>query len=123
MPVSIQALTDALAGVVGRDRLLTDSPSLTSYAVDGVLPAWVARPTGVEEVSRLLRLASEERLAVVPRGGGTFMALGNPPRRVDGVLDLSGVSSVVDYEPADLTATVQCGISLAALAARLAVGR
>jgi glycolate oxidase FAD binding subunit len=123
VPVSIQALTDALAGVVGRDRLLTDSPRLTSYAVDGLLPAWVARPTRVEEVSRLLTLASEERLAVVPRGGGTLMDLGNPPRRVDGVLDLSDLSSVVDYEPADLTASVQCGISIGALAARLTARR
>ena len=123
MPVSIQALTDALAGVVGRDRLLTDSPRLTSYAVDGLLPAWVARPTRVEEVSRLLTLASEERQAVVPRGSGTLMDLGNPPRRVDGVLDLSDLSSVVDYEPADLTASVQCGLSIAALAARLTARR
>jgi glycolate oxidase FAD binding subunit len=51
------------------------------------------------------------------------MTLGNPPRRLDGVLDLSGLAAVVDYEPADLTATVQCGIPLAALAARLAAQR
>lgn len=51
------------------------------------------------------------------------MDLGNPPRRVDGVLDLSDLSSVVDYEPADLTASVQCGISIAALAARLTARR
>lgn len=123
MAVSLQALTDALAGVVGKDRLLTDSASLARCAVDGVLPAWVVQPRGVNDVSGLLKLAAEERLAVVPRGSGTLMGLGNPPRRLDGVLDLSGLAAVVDYEAADLTATVQCGIPLAALAARLAAHR
>lgn len=123
MAVSLQALTDALAGVVGKDRLLTDSASLARCAVDGVLPTWVVQPRGVNDVSGLLKLAAEERLAVVPRGSGTLMGLGNPPRRLDGVLDLSGLAAVVDYEAADLTATVQCGIPLAALAARLAAQR
>ena len=123
MPVSSHALTDALAGIVGKDRLLTDSASLASCAVDGALPAWIVRPESVDDVSRLLRLAAEERLAVAPRGSGTQMGLGNPPRRLDGVLDLAGLAAVVDYEPADLTATVQCGIPLAALAPRLAAQR
>jgi len=123
VPVSSHALTDALAGIVGKDRLLTDAASLASRAVDGALPAWIVRPESVDDVSRLLRLAAEERLAVAPRGSGTLMGLGNPPRRLDGVLDLAGLAAVVDYEPADLTATVQCGIPLAALAPRLAAQR
>ena len=123
MPVSSHALTDALAGIVGKDRLLTDAASLASRAVDGALPAWIVRPESVDDVSRLLRLAAEERLAVAPRGSGTLMGLGNPPRRLDGVLDLAGLAAVVDYEPADLTTTVQCGIPLAALAPRLAAQR
>jgi glycolate oxidase FAD binding subunit len=123
VPVSSHALTDALAGIVGKDGLLTDSASLARCAVDGALPAWVARPTSVNDVSRLLRLAAEERLAIVPRGSGALMGLGNLPRRLDGVLDLAGLAAVLDYEPADLTATVQCGIPLAALAPRLAAQR
>ena len=123
MPVSSHALTDALAGIVGKDRLLTHSASLARCAVDGALPAWIVRPESVDDVSRLLRLAAEERLAVAPRGSGTLMGLGNPPRRLDGVLDLAGLAAVVDYEPADLTTTVQCGIPLAALAPRLAAQR
>ena len=123
MPVSSHALTDALAGIVGKDRLLTDSASLARCAVDGALPAWIVRPESVDDVSRLLRLAAEERLAVAPRGSGTLIGLGNPPRRLDGVLDLAGLAAVVDYEPADLTATVQCGTPLAALAPRLAAQR
>lgn len=120
MAVSARALTEALAAIVGADRLVTDPARLATCAVDGRVPAWIARPARVEDVSPLLRLATEERLAVTPRGSGSALGLGNPPQRLDGVLDVSGLAAVVDYEPADLTATVQCGISLAALAARLA---
>jgi len=74
-------------------------------------------------VSGLLRLASEEGLAVVPRGTGERMALGNLPARVDLVVDLSRLSELLEYEPDDLTVTVQAGITLEALAARLAVRR
>ncbi len=123
MAVSIRTLTDALAGIVGGERLSTDSTTLVRYAVDGVAPAWVVWPASVEEVSRLLRLASGERLAVIPRGSGARMDLGNPPRRLDGILDLSRLATLVAHEPRDLTATVQCGISLAALAVPLAAHR
>lgn len=119
MTVSVAALTEALAAVVGPERLLTGLSPLGRYQVDGLLPRWVALPSGAEEVSRLLRIAAEEGLAVVPRGSGSLMGLGNLPRRVDLVLDLSRLCEVVAYEPDDLTVSVQCGVPLALLEARL----
>ncbi|MBI4307769.1 MAG: FAD-binding oxidoreductase [Chloroflexi bacterium] len=89
-------------------------------AVDGLLPAVVAVPGSVEEVASVLRAAHEERLAVAPWGGGTQMALGNPPARLDVALDLSRLDAVVEHAPADLTVTVQAGVTLATLNARLA---
>ncbi|MBI4588773.1 MAG: FAD-binding oxidoreductase [Candidatus Rokubacteria bacterium] len=108
-----------MRGVVGPDRLLTDPSARGRCAVDGLVPAWVAFPAGVDEVSGLLAVATEERLAVVPRGSGALMDLGNPPRRLDLVIDLSRLAGLVAYEPDDLTVTVQCGMPLAALQERL----
>lgn len=119
MPVSARALREALGAVVGPDRLASDRPALDAYRVDGAQPAWAARPGTVDEVSRLMALAAEERLAVAPWGSGTAMSLGHAPRRLDLVCDLGRLAAVLDYEPADLTVTVQCGISLEALRARL----
>jgi len=121
--VSAAALTDRLGGIVGAERLLTDRRALKRYAVDGLVPRWVTLPTGVEELSDLLRLAWEEHLAVVPRGSGRRMGLGNLPARVDLVVDLSRFSELVEYQPDDLTVTVQTGITLERLAARLASRR
>jgi len=71
----------------------------------------------------VLALASEESLAVVPRGSGSALDLGNPPARVDVVLDLRGMDRVVDYNPDDLTASVEAGLTAGAFAARLAPRR
>jgi glycolate oxidase FAD binding subunit len=84
-----------------------------SYAVDGVIPQVVALPATVEEVAEVMRLASREDAAVIPWGGGTAMSLGNIPRRYDIALCLSHLNQVVEYEPADLTAAVQAGKTLA----------
>ncbi|MBI4562340.1 MAG: FAD-binding oxidoreductase [Candidatus Rokubacteria bacterium] len=123
MAVSAAALTELLAAIVGSEGLSTDPESLERYALDGAKPRWVARPTTVEELARLLSLASEEHLAVVPRGNGGRMGLGNLPARVDLVVELSRLSELVEYQPDDLTVTVQAGMTLQALATRLAPRR
>ncbi|MEE8465866.1 MAG: FAD-binding oxidoreductase, partial [Dehalococcoidia bacterium] len=55
-------------------------------------------------------------------GGGTRMRLGNIPRQVDLILDLGGLDRLVDYQPADMTATVEAGVTLASLQEQLAPG-
>ncbi|MBI3325519.1 MAG: FAD-binding oxidoreductase [Nitrospinae bacterium] len=72
-------------------------------------------PESVEQVAGVLALAHREGLAVVPWGGGTTMGLGRPPERLDIVLQLHRLSSVLEHEPADLTATVQAGMTMADL--------
>jgi glycolate oxidase FAD binding subunit len=118
MGASAAALGSAFADIVGAGHLLADGAA-ARFAVDGVAPRWVARPGTVGEVSRLLALAAGEGLAVAPRGSGAATALGNPPRRLDLVVDLSRLASVIEYVPEDMVATVQCGITLEALSARL----
>ena len=120
MVVSSPALAEALLDVVGREHV-TDAPAaLAIHAVDGVKPRWVVRPGSVDEVARVLALAHTERLAVSPRGTGSAVALGNPPRRLDVVIDLSRLDAVTEYVPEDMVASVEAGLSLAALGQRLA---
>ena len=52
-------------------------------------------------------------------GGGTQLDLGMPAARVDLVLDTTRPQSVVEYEPADLTVTVEAGMRFADLQALL----
>ena len=119
MAVSAPALREALADVVGRQHFSSDDATLAGMTVDGVVPRWVARPRTEDEVSRLLAIATSERLAVAPRGSGSSQDLGNPPRHLDLVIDLSRLAAVTEYVPEDMVATVEAGVTLGALAARL----
>ncbi len=123
MAVSAPALHDALADIAGREHVLRDASALAPYAVDGLVPSVVIRPERAEQVSRVLALCAAERLAVVPRGAGTGQGLGNPPRRLDLVLELSRLRAVREFVPEDMVATVEAGATLDALAAHLAPHR
>lgn len=115
------SLRQQLAALLGPDAVLPEM-HFEKYAVDGLTPGAVVLPSSRESIAQVIRWASAQRLAVVPWGGGTQMALGNVPSRVDLVLDLSRYHRVLDYQPADLTATVETGISLGTLQRELAPG-
>jgi glycolate oxidase FAD binding subunit len=89
-------------------------------AVDGVAPSFVAEPGSVEETSELLRFAAEEGLAVSPRGGGTKLSLGNPPRELDLILSTVRMDEVIEHVPGDQVVRVQAGTKLEDLQERLA---
>jgi len=82
-------------------------------AVDGIAPGLVARPGDVDQVAELLRAAAAHDLSVVPRGRGTKLTWGAPPRSVDVVLDLSGLDRVLDHAAGDLILAAQAGTTLA----------
>jgi glycolate dehydrogenase FAD-binding subunit len=107
-----------LADAVGPGELLSGNDA-AAHAVGGIAPRFVAMPTSVSGVSRVLGLASAHGLAVVPRGGGIRLGWGAPPRRLDLVLSLARLDHVLAHEPADLTLSIECGATLDALDAVL----
>ena len=119
MAVSAPALGDAIAAIVGGEHVTTAPSQLAAAAIDGAAPRWLARPGSLDEVGRVMSLASAEGLAVAPRGSGSALDLGAPPLRLDAVLDLSRLSGILEYVPADMVATVQAGVTLDLLAREL----
>ena len=99
---------------------LVPEAELASYGVDGLIPSAAVRPPSVEALSEVVALANEEGLATIPLGGMTQRSLGNPPRRYDLALDTRSLDRLVQYEPADLTVTVEAGMPLARLGEILA---
>ena len=109
---------EELQAIVGVEFVQAMS-ALDAYRVDGRAPWAVVIPGDINQVAAVLALAHREELAVVPWGGGTTMAMGHPPERLDLVLSLARLNRVLEHEPADLTASVQAGITMAALQAQL----
>jgi len=115
--IDASALERNVAGAVSEWRALGDSDD--TFAVEGMRPSFACAPSGEDELSALLRAANDAGVAVIPWGGGTRMSLGFPPRAADVVAETRRLDEIVEYEPADLTVTVQAGITLAALQSRL----
>ena len=82
----------------------------TPIDIDGLRPREVVGPTTAEELAEVLHRADQDGLAVAPVGGGTQLDLGNPPARLDLAIQTTGLSRIVEYEPADLTVTVEAGL-------------
>ncbi len=67
----------------------------------------------------VIGLAAESDVPVVPWGGGTAASVGTPAARAALVLGLRRLARLVEHEPGDLTATVEAGMTIAALQAVL----
>ena len=89
-------------------------------AVDGATPSFVVEPGSIEEISELMKLANEEGLAAAPRGGGTKMSLGNPPRDLDLIVSTVRMNEVIEHVPGDQVVRVQAGLKLQDLQEQLA---
>ena len=88
---------------------------VSTLAIDGLPPRSVVAPGSPEELAALLKSADQAGNAVAAVGGGTQLDLGMPPSRLDVLIETTSLNQVVEYEPADLTVTVEAGSRIAEL--------
>jgi glycolate oxidase FAD binding subunit len=86
-----------------------------AWAVDGVEPALVVEPRSEEDLAAVLEEADASRMATIAIGGGRHLGIGNMPAAYDVAVSLRRLDGIVAYEPADLTVTVQAGVTVRAL--------
>jgi glycolate oxidase FAD binding subunit len=83
----------------------------------------IVAPETLEEATVQLAERARRGSTVAFIGGGTELGYGRTPKRVDTLLRTERLSRVLDYAPADLTITVEGGMTLGALQATLAPER
>ena len=71
----------------------------------------VLRPATAIELGELVR----GNAAIYPRGGGTHTHIGGEPTQPGIVLDMTGMTRIIDYPARDMTVTLQAGATLADL--------
>ncbi len=118
MALSCEALSPGLIREIekipGPHKVFAAIEDRLCYSYDGTfktgVPGLVFKPTTTEQVSRLLSLASEAGVPVIPRGAGTNLSGGSVP--VDGgiVLCTADMSRVLEISPADSLAAVEPGV-------------
>ena len=104
-----------LRAFLPRDAVLTDAEDMHPYECDGLsayrkLPWIVALPETVEQVGRILKLCSEEKISVVARGAGTGLSGGALPLEDGVLLSLSKFNRILEIDTANRTATVEPGV-------------
>ena len=60
----------------------------------------------------MMKLAAREGLAVAPRGGGTKIHIGDPPRRLDLILSTARMNEVLEHTPGDQIIRLEAGVKL-----------
>jgi FAD/FMN-containing dehydrogenase len=114
---------DGVRAEVGA-ALLTDAAALELHGQDVFTrshdPIAVFRPRNIDEMSRGLRAAAAADLVVVPRGGGMSYTSGYLPDAPGALLvDTGAMNRVLEVDPADMTVTVEAGVTWAQLHAAL----
>lgn len=100
--------------IVGRDGILEDEESLQRHSHDESLlpphpPEVVVRPSSAGEVSRILRLAYEERIPVTPQGSRTGLSGGAHPIYGGIALTLERMNRIIEIDEENLMAVVEPG--------------
>ena len=108
-------LASALRGILPRERVVDGEAARRWSGWEGP-PGAVVFPASTDEAASVLALASEEGWTVEPAGSGTWLWHGSAATPPDLVLSASGMVSVIEYDPADLTVTAEAGMTMPALA-------
>src|SRR5262245_14024212 len=94
---------------------MSEAGNHQQFAIDGLRPQETVYAETIEQVSEVLKAANDQGRAVVPVGHGAFLHIGGIPRRYDLALSLQRLDRIVDYQPTDMTVTVEAGMTLARL--------
>lgn len=112
------AAVEKLRAIVGPANVLT-GVEISPYVVEGRTPPAAVFPGSLDEVRAVVAVAAEAGIPLAPWGGGTAQGVGRPSSRPGIVLGIRRLARLVEHEPGDLTATVEAGMTVAALQAAL----
>ena len=109
-----------LSSIVGSENFFSSQEDKITYSYDGTplleqLPDAIIRPKTKEQISSVVKLANEEKFALVPRGSGTGLSGGSIPAIGSIVLDMSPWKRILEIDTENLTAWVEPGVITARL--------
>lgn len=112
-------LVERLRAAAGTDGVLVGDAA-RAYGAGGLTPACVALPDTVEALERCMAVTHAAGAAVIPAGSGTRLDVGHLPVRYDVAVSTRRLGRVQAHDDADMTVTVDAGITLADLNGALA---
>jgi glycolate oxidase len=109
-----QAVKDELKAIVGEGRYFDNEEDLLLYSYDSFMvqgmPEVALLPVSTDEVSRIVKVASREKVPVTARGTGTNLTGGSIPTRGGIVLAFTKMNKILDIDKVNRVAVVQPGV-------------
>jgi glycolate oxidase len=104
-----------MAEVVGAENVITDPAQLLVYEADGLThgrtrPDLVVLPASTDEVVRIVAIAREAKVPLVPRGAGTGLSGGARPVEGCAVVSLSRMRRILEVDLANGWVRVEPGV-------------
>jgi len=120
LPDTDPLLLKKLSGIVGATNVFASPEDRLSYAYDATpmrenAPMAAVRPTTVEHVQAIMRLANADEFVIVPRGSGTGLSGGSIPVERSVVLLFPAWKKILEIDEENLTAWVEPGVITAEL--------
>ena len=121
----MRSITEALADAIGGNRVASDADTLNARRYDQwavkhlrdwrgeavAAPGCVVRPQSVEDVQKIVKLAAEKRVPLIPFGLGSGVCGGIEPTPDAILLDMSGMKRVRYIDNDDLLASFDAGLN------------
>ena len=108
-----------LYSIVGKENSVLEDVKLTDYSHDEFSlkeihhkPEIVLKPSSTEEVSRIMRIATEENIPVVARGGATGLVGGCVPCFGGIVISTERMNNIIEIDEKNLMVIIEAGVSL-----------
>jgi glycolate oxidase len=109
-----EQLVIALAAIVGQGNVSTSTVDRITHSFDATqrqcLPDVVVYPASAEEICRIVCLANETRIPILPRGAGSGFTGGSLPIHGGIVLVLTRMNRILEIDVDNLVAVVEPGV-------------
>ncbi len=110
-----QHTKEELKSIVGAQNYFDSKEDKIVYSYDGTpiyqeLPEAILFPQDEEQISKILKLANQEKFNVVPRGAGTGLSGGAIPVPNSVVVVMTRWNKILEIDQSNLTVSVQPGV-------------
>ncbi|MFH0963927.1 MAG: FAD-binding oxidoreductase [Planctomycetota bacterium] len=103
---------DPLLKGIAPEEVSLEEGDLARCEIDGMRPQALLRPRSTESLRAIMRIAQEEKLAVVPVGSGSNLRAANPPTRYDAAISLEKLDRILELDPANSFMRLEAGCRL-----------
>jgi len=111
-----EGLKKKLSDIVGASSVFDDAETLSKYSKDKSLetprkPTFVIYPKNTEEIQKIVKLANEEKIPVIPASSGIHFYGATIPEQGGIVIDLKGWKKIFKIDPRNRAVRIQPGVT------------